>query len=267
MGLRILTVSLLLLFSGSAVAQTCGNTASGYATWLASFKKSAVRRGIRQRTVDAAFANARYHPKVIARDRSQKSFRYSLEKFIGLRAPPSMIALGRRKLRTHAGLLAKVEKKFGVPGEILISIWGLESGFGRSLGDIPLFQSLSTLAYDCRRSAFFAEELHNALVIVDGGDMAIRKMKGAWAGEIGQTQFLASNYVRFAVDFDGDGRRDLIGSKPDVFASTANFLRRNGWRQGRGWAEGQPNFAVLKRWNRASVYQRTIAYMATQLRR
>lgn len=267
MRIVMLIVCLMLVSSGSVLAQSCGNNASGYAAWLAAFKSTAIRHGINRETVEAAFANAHYHHKVISRDRSQKSFQYSLQKFITLRAPKSTIALGRKKLKTHAGLLAKIENKYGVPGEILISIWGLESGFGRFLGDIPLFQSLSTLAYDCRRSAFFTEELHSALVIADRGDMAIDEMKGAWAGEIGQTQFLASNYVRFAVDFDRDGRRDLISSKPDVFASTANFLRRHGWRPGRGWAEGQPNFAVLKRWNRATVYQRTIAYMATQLRR
>lgn len=267
MPVRILIVCLIVLGSGSAMAQSCGNTALGFAPWLAGFKKNAVSRGISQHTVEAAFADVHYDQEVIAYDRSQKSFRYSLEKFISLRAPQSVISLGRRKLRTHAGLLAKVERRYGVPGEVLISIWGLETGFGRVLGEIPLFRSLSTLAYDCRRSGFFTEELYNALIIADRGDMPVAAMKGAWAGEIGQTQFLASNYVRFAVDFDGDGRRDLVGSKPDVFASTANFLRRHGWRPGRGWAEGQPNFIVFKRWNRASVYQRTIAYMATQLRR
>lgn len=267
MRLYVLIASFILLFPSSVVAQSCGHTGSGYAAWLDGFKINAVKRGIGQRTVDEAFAGAHYDHTVIARDRSQKPFKYSLEKFISVYAPPAAIALGRRKLQTHAGLLARVEKTYGIPGEVLVSIWGLETGFGRLLGKIPVFRSLSTLAYDCRRSAIFTEELYSALVIADRGDMAIREMKGAWAGEIGQTQFLASNYVRYSVDFDRDGRRDLIASMPDVFASTANFLRRKGWRPGRGWAEGQPNFAVFRRWNRSSVYQRTIAYMANRLRR
>jgi len=267
MRLHVLIVSLGLLCPGSVAAQTCGHTGSGYAAWLDGFKKGAVRRGIGQATVDEAFSGLHYDREVIARDRTQNTFKYSLEKFIGLYAPPAAIALGRRKLETHAELLAKTEKTYGVPGAVLIAIWGLESGFGRTLGDIPVFRSLSTLAYDCRRSGFFTEELYNALIIADRGDMAIREMKGAWAGEIGQTQFLASNYVRYAVDFDRDGRRDLMDSLPDVFASTANFLRRNGWRAGRGWAEGQPNFSVFSHWNRSRVYQRTIAYMANRLRR
>jgi len=260
-------VSFCLLLPASVVAHSCGHTGSGYAAWLDGFKKDAVRRGIGQATVEEAFAGAHYDRRVIARDRAQNTAKYSLEKFIQLYAPPAVIALGRRKLRTHAELLAKTEKTYGVPGEVLISIWGLESGFGRTLGEIPVFRSLSTLAYDCRRSAYFSEELLNALVIADRGDMAIGEMKGAWAGEIGHTQFMASNYVRFAVDFDRDGQRDLMASLPDVFASTANFLRRNGWRAGRGWAEGQPNFSVFRRWNRSRVYQRTIAYMANRLRR
>jgi membrane-bound lytic murein transglycosylase B len=157
--------------------------------------------------------------------------------------------------------------KYGVPKEVIVAIWGLESGFGRFMGDIPIFSSLATLAYDCRRSAFFTNELMSALRIADRGAMSIRDMKGAWAGEIGQTQFLASSYERFAVDFDGDGRPNLIRSKPDVFASTANFLRRHGWRKGADWSPGTANYGVLRDWNRAEVYRKTIAYMATQLRK
>ena len=267
MRILLVLVGLFTLSSSPALALSCGNNASGYSAWISDFAKVAVRKGISSKTVNAALSGARYNRKVIARDRSQKSFRYSLEKFISLRAPPGTIALGRKKLRTHARLLAGIEKRYGVQGEVLVAIWGLESGFGRFMGNIPLFDSLSTLAYDCRRSAFFTNELLSALKIVDRRYMSIGEMKGAWAGEIGQTQFLASNYARYAVDHDGNGRRDLIRSIPDVLASTANFLRKHGWRPGRDWSEGNANFRVLKKWNRATVYQKTIAYMATQLRR
>lgn len=259
---------LLMVLSGPALsAKSCGNTAAGFDAWLDDFRTTAVRAGISKRTVRAALANARYNSKVISRDRSQKSFKLSFAEFKRRRAPASTIALGRRHLKSNARLLQKIEKRYGVPGEILIAIWGLESGFGRYMGKISLFSSLPTLAFDCRRSAFFTNELMSALAIADRRYMDISQMKGAWAGEIGQTQFLASNYAKYAVDFDRDGRRNLIGSRADVLASTANFLRAHGWRPGAGWREGEPNFAVLRQWNRATVYQKTIAYMATELQR
>lgn len=250
-----------------AHAQACGNNAAGFKPWLADFKKRAVRSGISQRTVDAALANSSYNRKVISRDRSQKSFKLSLQQFIQRRAPKSTIALGRKHMQSNARLLQQIEKRYGVQGEVLIAIWGLESGFGRFMGNISLFSSLPTLAYDCRRSDFFTNELMAALTIAERRQMSIPEMKGAWAGEIGQTQFLASSYVRYAVDFDGNGRPDLMRSRADVLASTANFLRKHGWRPGKDWSQGTRNFQVLRDWNRASVYQKTIAYMATELRR
>ncbi len=256
----------LSLGATDAIAASCGNTSKGFPAWLADFQRKAVASGVSSRTVNAALGNVSYNTKVIRRDRNQKSFKLSFEQFLARRAPPSTIAIGRKRLRQHAVVLDRVERKYGVPKEIIVSIWGLESGFGSFMGDIPIFSSLATLAYDCRRSAFFTNELMSALRIADRGAMSIRDMKGAWAGEIGQTQFLASSYERFAVDFDGDGRPNLIRSKPDVFASTANFLRQHGWRKGADWSPGTANYGVLRDWNRAEVYRKTIAYMATQLR-
>jgi len=271
MRLPILVLSLSFalavpLAPAPAAAASCGNNGSGFSAWLTDFKRKAVRSGVSQRTVNAALGNLSYNRKVIRRDQGQKSFRLSFEQFLARRAPPSTIAIGRKRLRQHAAVLDRVERRYGVPKEVIVSIWGLESGFGRFMGDIPIFSSLATLAYDCRRSKFFTKELMSALRIADRGMMRISEMKGAWAGEIGQTQFLASSYEKYAVDFDGDGRPNLIRSKPDVFASTANFLRRHGWRKGADWSPGTANFRVLRDWNRAKVYQRTIAYMATQLK-
>jgi len=130
---------------------------------------------------------------------------------------------------------------------------------------MPVLRSLATLAYDCRRSRFFTEELVAALMIVQRGDMRPSEMRGAWAGEIGQTQFLATNYVKYAVDFDRDGRRDLIRSSADALASTANYLKAHGWRAGQGWGPGTANHNVLKQWNKATVYQKTIAVMASKI--
>ncbi|SOC00997.1 lytic murein transglycosylase [Stappia indica] len=260
-----LLLSAPLTLAGPALAAKCGNNAAGFPAWLASFKREAVASGISSRTVEAALGGMTYNTKVIRLDRNQKSFKLSFEQFLARRAPPSTIAIGKRRMKQHEVVLDRVERKYGVPKEVIVSIWGLESGFGGFMGDIPIFSSLSALAYDCRRSAFFTNELMSALRIADRGQMRISEMKGAWAGEIGQTQFLASSYERFAVDFDGDGRPNLIRSPADVFASTANFLRQHGWQKGGDWSPGSSNYAVLRDWNRAEVYRRTIAHFATEL--
>ena len=154
-----------------------------------------------------------------------------------------------------------------MPAPILIAIWGLETNYGAdNSGKFSIIRSLATLAYDCRRSEFFTGHLLDALRIVERGDLTLAQLRGGWAGEIGHTQFLPSGYYKYAVDFDGDGRRDLEHSVPDMLASTANFLKGNGWQAGQGWEPGSANYAVLREWNRAEVYQRTIAVMASKLR-
>ncbi len=150
---------------------------------------------------------------------------------------------------------------------MLVAIWGLETDFGVNTGKFSTIRSLATLAFDCRRADTFRAELLDALRIVERGDLAPTEMRGAWAGEIGQTQFMPSSYLKFAVDFDGNGRRDLLRSTPDVLASTANFLAGHGWQRGKGWEPGSANFAVIQEWNKSEVYARTIVYFADQLAR
>ena len=261
----LLTALGLTLAAGPALAAACGTNAAGFDRWLAAFRKQAVAKGISRRTLDQAFRGVRYNKTVIRLDRSQRSFKLSFRQFYARRVSRAMIAQGRKRIKRHARTLARIEKRFGVPAPVLVSIWGLETGYGRNSGRMPVIRSLATLAYDCRRSAFFTNELMSALKIIQRGDMRPARMRGAWAGEIGQTQFLASSYVKYAVDFDGDGRRDLIRSVPDVLASTANYLRAHGWRRGAPWGPGSANYAVLARWNRASVYQKTIARMANAM--
>jgi membrane-bound lytic murein transglycosylase B len=148
-----------------------------------------------------------------------------------------------------------------------VAIWGLETDFGTGdMGKLPTFRVLATMAHDCRRTELFQRELLAALRIVQRGDLALRDMRGAYAGELGQTQFLPSSYYRFAIDYDGNGHADLVHSAPDVLASTANFLKGYGWRAGQDWHEGTANFEVLREWNRALVYRQTIAYFADKLR-
>ena len=153
-----------------------------------------------------------------------------------------------------------------MPGAVIVAIWGLETAYGAQRGgNMPIVRSLATLAYDCRRSAFFEKELLAALKIIDRGDMTAAQLKGGWAGEIGQTQFLPDAYVKYAVDFDGNGRRDLVNSTADVLASTANFLKAHGWQRGAGWGPGTANYGVIRDWNKAEVYVKTIAVMAEKL--
>ena len=180
---------------------------------------------------------------------------------------PPRLARGANMLKQYGSVLARIEQTYGVPGEVLVAIWGLETDFGVNIGKFPTLRSLATLAYDCRRADLFKAELMDALRIIERGDIAPQDMRGAWAGEIGQTQFMPSSYIKFAVDFDGNGRRDLLRSAPDVLASTANFLSSYGWQRGKDWEPGSANFAVIQQWNKSEVYAKTIGYFATQLAR
>ncbi len=255
----------LSLISGPALAAKCGNGAGGFNRWLGQFKKEAAARGIRKSTLDRAFRGVTYDRRVIRLDRGQHSFKLSFAQFYRRRAA-GLIGRARRKLKQKAGLLRRIEKRFGVPGPVLVAIWGLETGFGANSGRMNVIRSLATLSYDCRRSAFFTRNLYAALKIIQRGDMSPAQMRGAWAGELGQTQFLATSYLRFGVDFDGNGRRDLVRSSADVLASTANYLRGHGWKRGGAWGPGTHNYAVLKQWNAANVYRKTIAKMANAIK-
>ena len=164
-------------------------------------------------------------------------------------------------------LLSRIEQRFGVPPQVIVSIWALETNFGSDgHGGKSIPRSLATLAFDCRRTDFFQNELVHALRIIDRGDMSAGQLVGGWAGEIGPMQFLPSSYFKYAVDFDGNGSRDLMRSVPDMLASTGNFLKsKGGWKAGQGWAEGSGNYNALREWNKAEVYVKTISVMADKL--
>jgi lytic murein transglycosylase len=242
----------------------CGDTAAGFDQWLEAFKSDAAAQGISQRTIDAALSGITYDKKVISSDRNQKHFKQSFEQFSGRMIPPRL-KRARSMLQKHAGVLGRIEQQYGVPAEVVVAIWGLETDFGSVRGNMSTIRSLATLAYDCRRSDFFTGQLVDALRVADRGDLSPSEMRGGWAGELGQTQFLPSSYVAFAVDYDGDGRPNLIASTADVLASTANYLRGHGWQPGQPWTEGTANFAVITQWNKAQVYARTVAEFARQL--
>ncbi len=249
-----------------AAAADCGNDGLGFDDWLARFKRRAAADGVSPAVISSALAGVTYDPTVVRLDRSQRSFKLSFEEFYARRVGPALIRRGRSLMHTHQATLARIEQRFGVPPPILIAIWGLETNYGAdSSGKYSILRSVATLAYDCRRSEFFTGHLLDALRILERGDLTPAQMRGGWAGEIGHTQFLPSGYYKYAVDFDGDGRRDLERSVPDMLASTANFLKGHGWQAGQGWEPGTANYEVIREWNRAQVYQRTIAVMASKL--
>jgi lytic murein transglycosylase len=263
--LMVMAIATAALLASPAHAAQCGNSADGFAPWLAGFRQEAASEGISQPVIETALGNVSYDRAIITRDRGQGVFRLSFEQFSHRLVTPARIARGKSLLQSHAALFRQIEQRYGVPGPVLVAIWGLETGFGADNGKFQIFRSLATLAYDCRRSERFQAELIDALKIVQRGDMSPSQMRGDWAGEIGQTQFLPSSYLKFAVDFNGDGTRDLIHDTTDVLASTANFLQGSGWQRGAGWDEGQPNFAVLLEWNKARVYAKTLAFFADTL--
>ena len=261
----VVAMGAALLLASAANAASCGNGPAGFDAWVGAFKQRAAGQGISGGAL-GALNGISYDSKVIHLDRNQHSFKLSFEQFYARRVDGGMIAKGRRLMQTHAGTLNAIEKRFGVPGAVVVAIWGLETAYGAQRGgNMSIVRSLATLAYDCRRSAFFEKELLAALKIIDRGDMSVGQLKGGWAGEIGQTQFLPDAYVKHAVDFDGNGRRDLVNSSSDVLASTANFLKAHGWQRGAGWGPGTGNYDVIREWNKAEVYVKTISVMAEKL--
>ncbi len=264
--MRLLTIvcfaaALAAMAAPALAAAPCGGD---FNTWLAGVKQEAAADGISQRTIQIALAGVTYDPTIIARDHAQGVFKQSFEQFSGRMVPPRL-ARARQKMLQNASLLERIEQQYGVPGGVIVAIWGLETDFGADTGHFATIRSLATLAFDCRRPDKFRGELIAALRIVDRGDMTPSAMRGAWAGEIGQTQFLPSSYLKFAVDYDGSGRRDLIHDVPDVLASTANYLKGYGWQRGQPWGEGTANFQVLLQWNASEVYTKTVAYFGQLL--
>lgn len=262
----VLSFMLSLLISSSTIASArkCGNTSKGFNSWKADFKKEMKAKGFSNRAVNASLQGVKYNHRVIRLDRGQKSFKQSFNVFYKRRTK-GMVRIGRKKMKRYAKTFKRVEKKYGVPAPLLTSIWGLETAFGTFMGKKDIMSSLATLSYDCRRSAFFTAELIAAIKIVNDGHLTRKQMRGAWAGEIGQTQFLATRFVDYAIDFDGNKKIDLYRSVPDVLASTAAWFKGNGWKSGESWKPGSHNYEVIAKWNKARVYQKTISRLADEL--
>ena len=253
-----------LLLATPSYAARCGGD---FNTFVAAMSQEARAGGISQGVISQALGGVQQDMGVLAFDRRQRgTFNKSFEQYVSTRVGAGRINAGRAMLQRHAALLSSIEQKFGVPRHILVAIWGLETDFGKGdMGKLPVVRTLATLAHDCRRTELFQGELLAALKIVQRGDLPLRDLIGAFAGEIGQTQFLPSSYVKYGVDFDGDGRVDLRHSVPDVLASTANLLHTNGFQMGGAYGEGSANFDAMREWNHAVIYRKTIAYFADQL--
>ncbi len=264
--LALSTASVLatLLISTPSFAARCGGD---FHTFVASMETEARAAGISPSVTSAALDGVTQDMAVLSFDRRQRgTFKKTFEQYVSTRVGPGRINGGRAMLQRHAALLSRIEARFGVPRQILVAIWGLETDFGKGdMGRLPVFRVLATMAHDCRRTELFQTEILAALKIVQRGDLPLRDMIGAYAGEIGQTQFLPSSYIKYGVDFDGDGHVDLRHSVADVLASTANLLHTNGFKMGAPYEEGTANFEAMREWNRATIYRKTIAYFADRL--
>ncbi|MBI1208837.1 MAG: lytic murein transglycosylase [Azospirillum sp.] len=227
--------------SVAATGATAGDTRVAalvpFPQWRDALRAEALRRGVSGRTFDLAFAGIQLSDRVLELDGSQPEFTRAVWSYLDSAVSENRVREGRAKLQANAALLSRVEREFKVPPQILIGFWGIESDYGRDVGKFKVIDALATLAYKSRRTGFFRSELLLALQILEKGDIAPERMRGSWAGAMGQTQFIPSIFVQHALDYDGDGRRDIWDSLPDVFASTAHFVAGIGWRAGESWGE------------------------------
>ena len=250
-----LAAIMLACLSVRADAAQCGSTSGGFEAWKREFAEEARAKGISASTI-AALMQANYATATIAADRGQRSFGLSLDQFLAKRGASTIVARGRALKQSQAALFASIQQRYGVPPGPLIAIWGMETGFGSQRGNQNMLSSIATLAYDCRRPAYFTEQLYAALQLIDRGVLS-PSTRGSMHGEIGQTQFLPKNILAY-----GTGNLDVAAN---ALSSTANFLKAHGWRAGAGYQPGEPNFSAIEAWNAASVYQRAIALMGRQI--
>ena len=266
--MRLRSIAVLfgsLFFATHAGAAPCGGDFNAF---LSAMARDAAAAGVSRSVIDSAFAGVTLDAAVLAFDRRQRgTFRKSFEEYAATRVSAPRLKRARALMQRHAALLARIENQYGVPRTLLMAIWTLESDNGTGdMGRLPVIRTIATLAHDCRRTELFQRELIAALQIVQRGDLPLRDLIGAYAGEIGQTQFLPSSYIKYGVDYDGNGHVDLRHSIPDVLASTANLLKTNGWQAGAPFTAGTPNFEVaMREWNHSEVYRKTIVLMAQRL--
>lgn len=232
----VFVIALTFVFFTEGAARAAeGKSSAAFPQWLAGLCAEAAREGVSAKTLDAALKGLKPDPKVLELDRRQPEKTVSFARYKKNVVTPGRIREGRAMLKKHAALLSRVEEKFGVPPRYVVALWGVETSFGKNTGGFDVIRSLATLAWEGRRGAFFRKELLDALKILDAGHISPARMRGSWAGAMGQSQFMPSSFHKFAVDFNGDGRQDIWGTQGDVFASTANYLMRSGWEADWRW--------------------------------
>jgi membrane-bound lytic murein transglycosylase B len=251
----LLTVAMLACSTPQADAAQCGSSAAGFEAWKSEFAQEARAKGVGASAV-SALMTTNYASATIAADRGQRSFGLSLDQFLAKRGAATIVARGRSLKQSQGALFASIQQRYGVPPGPLIAIWGMETGFGSQRGNQNMLSSIATLAYDCRRSAYFTEHLYAALQLIDRGVLS-PATRGSMHGEVGQTQFMPKNILAY-----GTGNLDVAAN---ALNSTANFLKAHGWRAGAGYQPGEPNFAAIQEWNAAGVYQKAIALMGRQI--
>ena len=246
----------MLACSGSqADAAQCGSSAAGFQAWKGEFAREAQAKGVSASTVQALMAT-NYAQATINADRGQRSFSLSLDQFLAKRGGPAIVAKGRQLRQSQGALFASIQQRYGVPPGPLLAIWGMETGFGAVRGNQNMLSSIATLAYDCRRTAYFTEHLYAALQLIDRGVLSPAQ-RGSMHGEVGQTQFMPKAILAY-----GTGN---LENAANALSSAANFLKAHGWRAGAGYQPGEPNFAAIQAWNAAGVYQKAIALMGRQI--
>ena len=224
-----------IVASGAAAAAVPCRTGGPYEKWLADFEREATTQGVSQRTISEAAPFLTYDQRIVYIDRGQRVFTQTFLEFSDRMAAGYRIQMGQVKIKTYAQVFQRIEQQYGVPAPVIVAFWALESDFGANMGNYHSLSSIASLAYDCRRADRFRSQLLDAMRLIERGDLTPQEMIGSWAGELGQTQMMPSEYYKYAVDFDGDGRRNLLRSAPDVLGSTANYLVGLGWRRGEPW--------------------------------
>ncbi len=241
-----------LLIATAQAKSNCRNTGS-FENWKAEFRKELLRQKISPALIRKVYDPVTFHPAIIRRDRRQSFFSLSFLEFSKRLVSTHRLKAGARKMTQRAALFERAERKYGVPAAVITAFWALESDFGAGISkQYPVFNSLATLAYDCRRPELFRKQLASALKIVDRGYLPLERFVGSWAGELGQTQFLPDHYLNFAVDADGDGLRDMMKSDADIILSTANYIKHLGWRAGEPWLE-EVEVPTGMRWREADL--------------
>ena len=253
--LTVVALAALVWMASKADAAQCGSTGAGFEAWKKQFADEARGRGVSASAV-AALMTTRYSTATIAADRGQRSFHLSLDQFLAKRGGSAIVARGRALKQSDAALFASIQQRYGVPPGPLLAIWGMETGFGRERGNQNVLSAVATLAYDCRRTAYFTEQLDAALTLIDRGILSAGT-RGSMHGETGHTQFLPKNILNY-----GTGNLDAAAN---ALASTANFLRAHGWQAGAGYQPGETNFGAIQAWNAAQVYQRAIALIGQRI--